>query len=85
MQDRQKVWIGLAIAISLIAGLVLVLNDSAAGWIFLIFGISYLGLLTRGSQAWAASDPRIAHWALIGAIVLLGLVAALAAAVLLRR
>jgi hypothetical protein len=85
MRDRQKTWIWLAAAISFGAGLLLVLHDSAAGWIFIILGISYPGLLTRGGQAWAASDPRLVRVALIGTTVLLGLLAAILAVVLSRR
>ncbi len=71
MHNRQRTWIWLAAALSFVVGLILVLNDSAAGWIFFIIGLSYIGTSTRAGQAWAASNPSLVRWGLIGVTLLL--------------
>ncbi len=57
MHNRQRAWIWSAAAMSFVVGLILVLNDSAAGWIFFIIGISFIGASTRAGQALAAFNP----------------------------
>jgi hypothetical protein len=52
-------------------GLIFVLNDSAAGWVFFIIGLSYIGASTRSGQAGAAPNPSLIRWELIGVTVLL--------------
>jgi len=84
MPSQQRTGRWLAIAISFIAGLVLVLNDSAAGWMFCVIGSSCLGFLTRGSRAWAASNPGLARWGLVGTTVLPVFLVIIVAEVLLR-
>jgi len=64
-------------------GLILVWNDSGAGWFLIIMGVVYIGASTGESQAWAASNPSLGRWALIGVTVLLLLFAVVVGAVLL--
>ena len=85
MAKRQRTWIWLAAALSFVAGLILVLADSGAGWLFVIFGMSYLGISTRAGQAWAASNPRLARWGLIGVALLLVLLVVVVGALFLLR
>ena len=85
MDNRQKAWTWAAAAISLVAGFILWLNDSAAG-VFLIFmGIIYIGTLTRPGQTWAATNPSLARWGLIGVTLLLVLLAVVVGAVFLLK
>ncbi len=86
MQNRSRAWLWAAAAISFIMGLVLVLNDnSGAGLFFVVMGISYIGASTRPSQAWAASNPSLARWGLIGGILLLVLLFVVVGAVILLK
>ncbi len=84
MRDRRS-WIWLSAIISAGVGLLLVLNDSAGGWILILLGITYLGLLTGRGQTWTSSHPGLARWALIAVTILLVLLAAILAAVLAHR
>ena len=71
MQNRQRVWFWLAAAVLFVVGLMLVMNDTTAGWFLIILGITYLGASTRADQSWATSNPSIARWGLIGVTLLL--------------
>ena len=71
MVERERIWIWLAAALSFVAGLVLILNDSSAGWIFFIIGIGYLGASTKTGRAWAATNATLAKWGLVGVTILL--------------
>ena len=71
MSQRRTFWNWVAAGLSFVTGLILVLNDSAAGWIFFILGIGYLGLGTPAGQAWASTNPRVARWGLISVVILL--------------
>jgi len=71
MQNRQRTWFWLATAVLFVVGLMLVMNDSTAGWFLIILGITYLGASTRAGQSWATSNPSIARWGLIGVTLLL--------------
>ena len=84
MHNRQRAWLWLAAAVSFIVGLVLVWNDSGAGWFLIIMGIVYVGASTRAGQGLAASDPSLVRWGLVGVTVLLVLLAVVVGAVLLR-
>jgi hypothetical protein len=68
-----------------VVGLILILNDSAAGWIFLIIGLSYLATSMRAGQAWAASNPSLVRWGLIGVTLLLVLLVVVVGAVFLLK
>jgi len=70
---------------SFVVGLILVLNDSGAGWIFFIIGISYLGVSTRAGQAWTASNPGLVRWGLIGVTLLLVLLVVVVGVVFLLK
>ena len=85
MYNRQSAWLWLSAAVSFIVGLILVMNDSSAGWFLVIMGIIYIGVSTRAGQGWAASNPRFARWGLIGVTLLLVLVTILVGAVLLLK
>ena len=65
MKDRQRNWHQATASLSFIVSLLLVLNDRAAGWIFFIMAIGYLGIATRAGQAWAAGKPGLAKWGLV--------------------
>ena len=71
MQNRQRTWFWLATAVLFVVGLMLVMNDTTAGWFLIILGITYLGASTRAGQSWATSNPSIARWGLIGVTLLL--------------
>ena len=85
MGNRQRVWLWLSAAVSFIVGFILVLNDSGAGWFLIIMGITYLGTSTRAGQTWAASNPSLARWGLVGITLLLVMLAIVVGAVLLSK
>ena len=70
MDKRQRIWMGVSAAVSFLVGLLLVWNDSAAGWFLIVMGAVYLGMLTRPGQELAASRPRLVRWGLIGTLLL---------------
>ena len=85
MDNRQKTWLWISAAASLIVGILLVWNDSGAGWFLIIMGITYLSTLTKPGQTWASSNPSLARWGLIGVTLLLILLAVVVGAVFLSR
>ena len=85
MEKRQRVWLWLSAAVSFIAGFILVMNDSSAGWFIIIMGIINIGASTRASQGLTPSNPALARWGLVGATLLLILLAVVVSAVLLLR
>jgi len=85
MHNRQRAWFWAAAALSFIVGLIFVLNDSSAGWVFIIIGISYLGASTQAGRAWTASNPNLVHWGLIGVTLLLVLLAVVVGAIFLSQ
>ena len=64
MNDYRRSWLWFAAALSFIVGFILVMNNSAAGWVFFILGLVYIGTLTRTGQELAASNTSI-RWGLI--------------------
>lgn len=84
MQNRQRWLIGSAIVL-FVVGLLLVLNDSAAGWFLILLGITYIGVSTRAGQAWAASNPGLVRWGFIGITVLVILLVVVVGAVFLLK
>lgn len=84
MDKRQRTWMWVAVAASILVGLLLVWNDSAPGWFLIIMGVVYLGMLTRPGQEVAASNPRLVRWGLVGTLLLVLLAAVLAAIILLQ-
>ena len=85
MQNHQRTWLWLAAAVSFVVGFILVLNDSGAGWLFAIFGMSYLGVSTRAGQARAASNPNLVRWGLTGGTLLVVFLAVVVGAVSLLK
>ena len=84
MDNRQRAWLWAGAAFAFVAGLILVLNDSGAGWFLLILGISYLGASTRFGREWAVSNPSLARWGFVGGSLLLVLLVVVGAVLLLR-
>jgi hypothetical protein len=84
MHNRSRAWLWSAAALSFIVGFIFVLNDSGAGWFFILIGIIYIGASTRAGQAWAASNPSLGRWGLIAGTLLLVLVVVVGAVLLLR-
>ena len=85
MNNRQRTWLWVSAAVSMLVGFILVLNDSGAGWFLIILGITDLSISTRAGQTWAASNPTLARWGLIGATLLLVLLAIVVGVVLLLK
>ena len=85
MHNRQRAWLWLAAAVSFIVGLLLVLNDSGAGWFLIIMGIIYIGASTRAGQGLAASNPSLVRLGLVGVTLFLVLLAVVVGAVLLLK
>ena len=85
MKDRQRVWLWLSTAVSLIVGFILAWNDSGAGWFLILMAFTYLGLSTRAGQSWAASNPELSNWGLVNVTLLLVLLAGVAGTVMLLR
>lgn len=85
MHSRQRTWLWLAAAVSFVAGFILVLSGSGAGWFLIIMGTIYLGTLTRPGQGLAASNPSLVRWGLVGVTLLLVLLAVVVGAVLLFK
>jgi len=85
MNKKQIIWLYITAALCLIIGLILVLNDSAAGWVFIILGISYLGTTSRTGQNWVASNPRLTRWGLVIVTLLLVLLVILVSVVILLK
>jgi len=70
MNNRQSIWYCISAIASLIAGFLLVMNDSGAGWFLVIMGIVYLGISTRPGQRLASADPGFVRRGLTGATLL---------------
>ena len=86
MQDRQRAVLLLSAAVLFVVGFILVMNDSGAGWVFIIIlGITYLGASTRLGQTWAVSNPKLTRWGLIGVTLLLVLLVVIVGATLLLK
>jgi len=84
MNNRPKIWLWLSAAALLVVGFLLVMSDSGAGWFLIILGITYLGISTQSGQSWAASNPRLARWGLVGLLLLVSLAVIGGALVLLK-
>ena len=86
MPNRSRAWLWSSVAISFIMGIMLVLNDnSGAGLFFILMGIIYISTLTRPSQTWAATNPSLVRWGLVGVTLLLVLLAVVVGAVFLLK
>ncbi len=70
MNHRQKIWLWVSAAVSLIVGFILVMSDSGAGWFLIIMGIIYIGGSTRIGQSRVMSNPRVYRWGLVGSFFL---------------
>ena len=85
MDKRQKAWLWASAAVSMVVGIILIANDSAAGWFLVIMGLAYLGASTRPGQSLAASNPSLTRWGLIGSTLLLVVLVVIAGAVILLK
>ncbi len=85
MSASPGVWLWLSAAASLMAGFLLVMNDSSAGWFLIILGIIDIGATTRAGQGLAASNRARISWGLIAVTVLIILLVLIAGAVFLLK
>jgi len=83
MNNPQRTWLWISAVVSFLVGILLVWNDSGAGWFLIIMGITTLGASTQAGQTWAVSNPGLARWGLIGVTMLLILLAVVVGAVFL--
>ena len=85
MNASPRIWLWLSATVSLIAGFLLVMNDSGAGWFLIILGIIDIGATTRAGRGLAPSDRGMIRWGLIAVTLLLVVLVLIAGAVLLRK
>ncbi len=85
MNASPQVWLWLSAAVSVIAGTLLVMNDSSAGWFLIIMGFIDIGATTRAGRRLAPLDRGMLRWGLIAVTLLLVLLALIAGAVFLLR
>ncbi len=85
MRTSSPAWLWLAAAVSLIAGFVLVMKDSSAGWFLIIMGIVDIGAAARGGSVLAASGRGMVRWGLIAVTLLLVLLVLITGAVFLIK
>jgi hypothetical protein len=85
MNASPQVWLWVSAIVSLIAGSLLVMNDSSAGWFLIIMGIIDIGATTRSGRGLAASNRGMIHWGLIVVTFLLVVLVLIAGAVLLLK
>jgi hypothetical protein len=82
MDKGQRTCLWLAAAASFGVGLLLVLNDSGAGWFLIIMGLVDVGVLARPDQGLTASRPGPVRRGLVHVLVLLVLLSVVVDAVL---
>lgn len=85
MHNRERAWLWLSAAVSFVVGFILVMNDSGAGWFLVIMGVVYIGATTRAGQGLLPSSPGSVRWGLVGATVMLVLLALIIGARLLFK
>ncbi len=83
MNASTQIWLWVSAAVSLMAGFLLLMNDSSAGWFLIIMGIIDIGASTPAGRAWATTNPTLAKWGLVAATALLLLLVLIVGAVLL--
>ncbi len=83
MNASPQIWLWVSAAVSLIAGFLLVMNDSSAGWFLIIMGIINIGATTRAGRGLTASTRGRIRWGLIVVTFLLVVLVLIAAAVFL--
>ena len=83
MNASPQIWLWVSAIVSLIAGSLLVMNDSSAGWFLIIMGIIDIGATTRAGRGLAASNRGMTRWGLIVVTFLLVVLVLIAAAVFL--
>jgi hypothetical protein len=84
MNKKSKNLVMEAAVVSILAGVLLVLKDSGAGWFLIIMGIIYLGALTRPGQRLAVANPNPVRWALVSVSLLSVLVLIIGVVILLK-
>lgn len=85
MNASPQIWLWVSAAVSLLAGLLLVMNDSSAGWLLIIMGIINIGATTPAGRGLAASNRGMIRRGLIVVTFLLVLLVLIGAAVFLLR
>ncbi len=83
MHNRDRALLWLSAVVSFVAGLILVLKESNAGWFLIILGIVDIGISTRASQRLFPSSPSSVWLGLVGVSVLLVSLAVILGALLL--
>ncbi len=81
MNASPQIWLWVSAAVSLIAGFLLVMNDSSAGWFLIIMGIIDIGATTRAGRGLAAPNRGMIRWGLIAVTLLLVVLVLIAGAV----
>ena len=85
MNASPQIWLWVSAAVSLLAGFLLVMNDSSAGWLLIIMGIINIGATTPAGHGLAASKRGMIRRGLIVVTFLLVLLVLIGAAVFLLR
>lgn len=70
MLTRRKSWLWVEAAVSAVVGIMLVLRESAVGWVFIVLGLIYVGLLVSPGWGRNISARLLRRWGLIALIVL---------------
>ncbi len=85
MIRSPRAWLWLSAAVSFIAGFLLVMKDSSAGWFLIIMGIIDIGATTRAGHRFAAPDRSMVNWGLVAVTLLLVLLALIGGAIFLMK
>ena len=85
MMGNQRLLLWLSAAVALVVGLVLVMQDSGAGWFLIIVGIIDIGLAAGANRGLPAANQRVTRLGLISAALLLIVLIMIAVAVYLAR
>ena len=85
MNASPQIWLWVSAAVSLIAGFLLVMKDSGAGWFLILMGIIDIGAATRPGQRLAASNRGLVRWGLVGLTLLLVVLVIVTGAVFLLK
>ncbi len=85
MSASPGAWLWISAVVSLIAGALLVMNDSSAGWFLIIMGIIDIGATARAGQGLAAPNRGMIRWGLLAVTLLLVLLALITGAVFLLK
>ncbi len=85
MNASPQIWLWASAAVSFIAGSLLVMNDSSAGWFLIIMGIIDIGATARARPGSAISNRGMIRWGLVAVTLLLVGLALIAGAAFLLK